>query len=234
MVLRAVPGRYRLATEVLFERLTGRLEEELLMLGALTSARGTAVDIGANRGYYSYVMAGVFSRVVAFEPNAVLTANLSRYGAPHVTIHHCALSSTDGPLQLHLPSRDGQLCDGWASVEPLTSSEWDGIEVAQVAGRRLDDFGLRNVSLIKMDVEGHEVATLEGSVRTVEVNRPVVIIEVKPPNREAVDNFFRTLGFVPHVASNGRLQPIRDGLQHYEGPKDTFVFTPGALHAQQV
>jgi len=53
-----------LFAELLIERMMGRLEEALLMLGDLTLSRGTAVDVGANPGYDSYVMSRKFSHVV--------------------------------------------------------------------------------------------------------------------------------------------------------------------------
>jgi FkbM family methyltransferase len=184
------------------------------------------VDVGANRGYYSYVMSGIFAHVLAFEPNSTLTHDLAHSDANNITIHHCALSDTDGTLRLHVPYRDGRPYDGWATVERPQLSAWDTFDVTDVPGRRLDGFGLQDVSLVKIDVEGHEVAVLDGAAHTLALHRPVVVIEVKLVNRAAVDRSLRRLDLAAHVLTGGRLRRLPGGLERYDGPKDTFVFVP--------
>src|SRR5438105_15175384 len=44
-------------------------EPELTILAKLVSRRGTAVDIGANQGFFAYALADIADRVIAFEPN---------------------------------------------------------------------------------------------------------------------------------------------------------------------
>lgn len=43
--------------------------------------------------------------------------------------------------------------------------------------RRLGDYGLENVSFIKIDVEGHEEAVLAGALETIRANSPTLLIE---------------------------------------------------------
>ncbi len=42
----------------------------------------------------------------------------------------------------------------------------------------LDSLGLKNVSLIKIDVENYEDPVLEGARKTITENRPVILIEI--------------------------------------------------------
>ena len=44
-------------------------EPELALLTELMPRGGTAVDVGANEGFYAYALADIADRVVAFEPN---------------------------------------------------------------------------------------------------------------------------------------------------------------------
>jgi hypothetical protein len=44
-------------------------EPELALLPELMPRGGTAVDVGANEGFYAYALADIADRVVAFEPN---------------------------------------------------------------------------------------------------------------------------------------------------------------------
>jgi hypothetical protein len=45
--------------------------------------------------------------------------------------------------------------------------------------RPLDSFGFRNLSFIKIDVEGFEDEVLEGARLTIARNRPVILIEIQ-------------------------------------------------------
>src|SRR6185436_1480025 len=49
---------------------------------------------------------------------------------------------------------------------------------ADVAMKRLDDFGIANCSFIKIDVEGHEEAVLDGASALIAAQRPVLMIEL--------------------------------------------------------
>lgn len=223
---RLVPKRYRLTYEVFVEKVMGRLEEEMLVLPALTSARGAAVDIGANRGYYSYFMCKLFAHVWAFEPNPAVTSAIAYYPHENLTLYDCALSSSPGSLNLYIPIVSGIHYDGWASFDRDNLPVADDFEVRSVAVRTLDEIDIPDVSLIKIDVEGHEMDVLAGARKTIARDRPAIIAEVKNQSREAATQFFGELGYVPHVVSGGKLQLLDQGLVGYEGPKENFVFRP--------
>jgi hypothetical protein len=46
-----------------------KMEPELAILGDIVPAGRTAIDVGANRGYYSYALSRIAGRVEAFEPH---------------------------------------------------------------------------------------------------------------------------------------------------------------------
>ena len=46
--------------------------------------------------------------------------------------------------------------------------------------KRLDDYALDDVDLIKIDVEGYEFFVIQGGEATITRNRPVMIVEQKP------------------------------------------------------
>jgi len=226
-LLAGTPGRYRLATEILIERLTGRLPDEVRMLGSLTTGRGTAIDVGANRGHYSYAMTKIFRNVAAFEPNQEITRDLARCGARNLTLHSCALSSAAGEMNLHIPIKAGRVYEGWASFTPGHLKGSEAHRVLKVPVRRLDDFGFEDVSLVKINAPMHEAAVLEGGRRTIEASRPAVIAQIEPENRPLFARALGDLGLSPHVAEGGRLRPLVEGLERYTGEKIVFVFVPG-------
>ena len=221
-----VPKRYRLTYEVMVDKVMGRLEDEMLMLPAMTYARGTALDVGANRGFYSYFMCKLFASVHAFEPNAAITTALAHYAHPGLTLHNCALSSASGSLDLYIPIVSGVSYDGWASFDRDNLPEADDYEVRAVDVRTVDEFELTDVSLLKVDVEGHEMDVLAGARKTIERDRPAVIAEIKKRNREAADSFFDELGYTIHLVDAGKLKPLETSLKEYDGARENFIFKP--------
>jgi len=143
---------------------------------------GTALDIGANLGYYSFVLANAGWQVHAFEP---LSKNLELFRAtlcrnPHlkekITLHAIGL----GPKKEHCsfvsdPNNRG---DGWTICgdrpHPAKYKEREGFDV-----HRLDDVlsqsGLQSIDFVKIDVEGFECQVFEGGKQLLSKFRPKVI-----------------------------------------------------------
>ena len=102
------------------------------------------------------------------------------YGSPKIHVHHEALSDTNGSKNFYLPTVDGVRCYGLASFDAPRNRPYEVIEVPL---RRLDDFHFRDVSLIKIDVEGHEFEVIQGARKTIESSRPVMIMEITSRNK---------------------------------------------------
>lgn len=71
-------------------------EPELGILRDLVRPGCTAIDVGANRGFYSYALAQVADRVEAFEPNPALARFARRKLGSKVHIHEVALADREG------------------------------------------------------------------------------------------------------------------------------------------
>ena len=152
-----------------------------------TTPGSTAVDVGAYIGTHSMLMGrivGDAGKVYAFEPRRKvyreLVQNLALNGMEDVVIPlRFVLGSKRGIIEMDQP----QVIDvDWLADSPaaapvlLEGGVGAGGDKAEI--RPLDDFGLANVSLIKIDVEGHENPALEGAARTIAENRPVVVLEI--------------------------------------------------------
>ena len=113
-----------------------------------------------------------------------------------VTVHPFGLGDSDGTLTLSVPKcrrvRFPQLASTLRDPERVAAIQQAGgfwwvnagsvtYEETEVRVRTLDSLGLRP-DVVKIDVEGSEVAVLAGGHRTIERDRPVVMIE---PNIEA-------------------------------------------------
>jgi len=138
------------------------VEPELALLGQLVPAGSTAIDVGANRGYYAWALAGVAATVEAFEPNPVLARFAQTKLGSRVRLHEVALSDHEGVATLYVPRRAsglslhiiGNLGNVYAQ---------DSVDQIQVRLATLDSYGLENVGFIKIDVEGSEMEVLAGA-----------------------------------------------------------------------
>ena len=153
-----------------------------LLSRELTGA--TVVDIGANRGIYSYWMhqkVGDKGTVVAFEPQPELNAGLSRLRAAfklnRLEIAGLGLSSTEADKHLVRPREHW----GGASFEKAPNA---GTEVLNVHVTTLDAYFQshpgRPIRFIKCDVEDHEFDVLQGSRQILEKDRPDLLVECRP------------------------------------------------------
>ncbi|HLM66817.1 MAG TPA: FkbM family methyltransferase, partial [Longimicrobium sp.] len=131
---------------------------------------GTVLDVGANVGYYTLlasVLAGDAGRVHAFEPEPRNAEFLRRHAAinrrANVTVRQAAVSDRAGTARFDFGSGSGTGRLAHAGA----------IEVRTL---RLDDYctehGLAPTA-VKIDVEGAEVAVLEGARGMLERYRPV-------------------------------------------------------------
>lgn len=132
----------------------------------------TNLDIGANFGLMTGVMAiaaGPDGTVHAFEPHPDLRTRLNNHLAEwnestkmaKVFVHPTAVSSSKGTSVLYEPS-EFDANKGTASLEQEGNSNGKGIHVETV---RLDEAlpAELRVGVLKIDIEGHEKAALEGA-----------------------------------------------------------------------
>jgi FkbM family methyltransferase len=121
----------------------------------------TIVDAGANVGAATVFLAHHHptARIHAVEPGAAARAFLERNvaGLPNVTVHPIALADADATTRLfHVEGDIGQ-----ASL--LDSDDAVGSEEVTVraAGAWATEQGIDRIDILKVDVEGYEVAVLE-------------------------------------------------------------------------
>jgi FkbM family methyltransferase len=126
----------------------------------------TFVDVGANFGLISLIGAravGPTGCVHAFEPQPALAAMLRRSAAlnrlANLTLHEVALSDSEGVRELHVPSDHS----GGASLSRKDTGPGTSIQVQVRRGAAyFEEHGINTIRLVKIDVEGHEGAVLEG------------------------------------------------------------------------
>ena len=174
----------------------------LAFLQSLELDGKTLIDVGANRGIYTWIMsqcAGPEGRVFAFEPQPELNEHLESlkesFGLDNVVVTGQGLSSEPGVLELQR-SRVGA---GQAGVN-LPAGTFD--EVLEVPVTTLDSFVAdaveKPIGLTKADVEGHEFEVFKGALKTIKEHRPVLLFELMDTEAERGEMFslMKGLGYM--------------------------------------
>ena len=141
------------------------------VLYRLTEPNSLALDVGANIGVMTGVMAARGAEVWAFEPYPAtyqrLCVNLERWqhlpGFGRCTPLALAASDVDGDCAMECPQGFAEN-NGLARLRPGAGASGAGATTVRTA--RLDSLlERRAVSMLKIDVEGHELAVLRGAER---------------------------------------------------------------------
>lgn len=230
-----VPARLELKRIVARERRKG--EPGLKLLPLLIDPARAALDIGANRGIWAHEMGRLTSAVLAFEPNPKLFAVLTRAARKPVLCRAEALSDADGEAELLIPGADGRYSNQGASLNPDKVGKTAHMRVS-VRTATLDGLDPPPVGFMKIDVEGHERAVLDGARGVIARDRPAMIIEMEERHtgRDINDelDFVEGLGYRTLALASGRLvdrarfDPDRDhrALAGKPGYANNFVFLP--------
>lgn len=132
----------------------------------------TAIDIGANIGNHALYFADHFERVIAFEPNprTFRVLELNAELADNVVCVRKGLSDAERTAYMATPA--GNV--GHAHVVETQSAGGLAIELTTLDQAIRDT---EQVRLIKVDVEGHELAVLRGAQATIRRCQPIVLFE---------------------------------------------------------
>ena len=165
----------------------------------------TVLDIGAHIGSITIAMArliGPDGTVYAFEPQKKiyreLVQNIKLNELANAVPLRFAISSEPGLIEMST----GDTHDGRVSV---------GKGGDKVEARAIDSFGFSDVSLMKIDVEGHEVEVLRGAEKTIGAFHPVIIIEIWQRSRETVIPILEGYGY-----SLRHIPPTNEFVATYE------------------
>lgn len=184
------------------------------------------LDIGANIGYNT-LMFSDYGPVHSFEPvfHDIVSKNVKENKLRHdVTVHPIALSSTRGECVLHLPPKEhGMMNYGGTSLVDYGTDA----EPIPATRDRLDDVYTGTPSIVKIDVEHHEMDVLRGAVKTLETHKPMLIIEIHGYDQSPIPKFLEQFGYC-------RPKKYLGGMNFDPGspeprPEHMWVFTTAAV-----
>ncbi len=190
------------------------------------------VDIGANLGYYTLNFSrwtGPSGKVYAIEPIGVYNNVLRRAAKRRKNIVYLpyALGGEEGKVTLVTSPGVGYLRTGLPHIyDPKNDGEIAAQEFAfEAQMKRPEDLlcGLERIDLIKCDIEGFELTVLGRLKEIIAKHRPILQVEVWPPNLEGILALLLPMGYRAMKLDKGKLVPAADGCLEEEGD---IIFLP--------
>lgn len=184
-------------------------------LPRLVRTGDTAIDIGANLGYYARPLsrlAGPQGKVYAVEPVPVIGSVLRRNleGCTNVEILPFALGAEEKTVTMGNDTPHGT--GYFATGQNFVNESGTAAEVVFTARMRRGSelfASLGRLDFIKCDIEGYEAVVLTEMRPLLERFRPTVLVETGGENRALVVKLFTELGYSAFTLEAGRETPLR-------------------------
>jgi FkbM family methyltransferase len=241
--LASYPFYYRRAYQSELQLCAGWLQEE---------HRPVVYDVGANDGFLSthlaQMLSGAMPRIYAFEPVpttfAKLVQSVNRLEL-HGSVHPVPAAVVDRPGSVRISYSERNSLEAQVTPRGLNLRVGDRIALAKAI--TLDGFcSSAGVfpSLVKIDVEGSEVAVLRGARGLLSrPDRPAILFEYNPVTLQECGESARTLlnllpGYSLHYVDDLRRQqipfgrPIHD-VEHIDWICNLFAVPPGECSARR-
>lgn len=137
------------------------------------------VQAGGHAGFWPLTLSAHFEHVHTFEPERRLFDCMTRNcGAKNVTMYRHGLGAAAGTAQF----RSHVSAGSWR-VDPAGDHT--------ITLLTIDALNLESCDAILLDIEGYEVEALRGAVATIGRTRPVILVEMLPRSRDAIDDWLR-------------------------------------------
>jgi len=167
---------------------TDDFKEEETILEAFVAELRTADlvwDVGANLGIYSCLALQIVTEgeVHAFEPEPTTAEQCARHlelNGSNGNVHQFALHDTSETIHLHIRGQTGHSMMSDGDTTTVTAEALPG----DIALCRYD---LPAPNVLKIDVEGMEMAVLKGMVQIFDTSPPrVIFVEIHPNRLESI------------------------------------------------
>jgi FkbM family methyltransferase len=221
-----IPGRLYIRYRAGVEQRRG--EREIRLLPFLIDPKRESIDVGANKGVYTHVMANLARHVHAFEPNPKMCRLLRKTAARNVTTYEIALSNQPGTATLRIPYGSKGHSNQGASLS--TAKVARNFTPLTVETRRIDDYRFDDVGFIKIDVEGFEDEVIAGAAETIARCRPTLLVEIeekhtKIPIERSLERVLG-LGYSGLFLLDGTLRELGafDPEEHHRRAQKSYVF----------
>lgn len=185
-----------------YENVQLQLVEQFISEKLLNSSKSAMLDIGANIGNHSVFFSRFFKNVYSFEPNPI-TFKLLKLNAEiacpnkNIVAFNIGLSDTSGelPFSINPANIGGTRIVTQPSAKHPTFHRKNISNSVPLNVKPLDDvceIENTSISLIKIDVEGHELNVIKGAKNILTSQRPAILfeqseVEVENGSSEVID-----------------------------------------------
>lgn len=201
------------------------------------------IDVGASEGLYSLFAAKRIEptgTVLACEPShrefTRLQANLQLNHLRNVRALQIGLSNRSGEAMLRVA---GYAHEGQNTLGDFVHTNIECSHMEQVALKRLDDLideeRLRQVDIIKLDVEGAEFSVIDGAQRTLAKFSPLLLLELldaalryQGSSVEEVLALLKSLGYEIYTFDKVSGEPVKT-RQHHKLSDNIVAAHPGRI-----
>lgn len=160
-------------------------EKILNNLSKIITPGSTVIDIGAQAGNMSVAYSLFADKVISFEPNPATFEVLEKNSElnPNIQPFNYAISDEEGPLTFHYS--DHGFCNGGFATRTQFGVGVTGHKIPiDVWAINFENFikensiDVGNISLIKIDAEGHDKDILKTLTNTITTHKPTLITEI--------------------------------------------------------
>lgn len=150
-----------------------------------TESSKVVLQAGGCCGLYPLLYAQIFDRVITFEPDPLNFYCLSNNckGDKYIKMN-AALSDKGGMKKFSVHSVDNVGMHSFAK----------GPYQYDVLTMTIDSLNLEELSLLQLDVEGHELAALKGAAKTIKKFKPIMLIEITSDEEETI-KYVESMGY---------------------------------------
>ena len=206
------PKSFQLGLRYNYLKYRNKLDQEMFYVESLLNNRRRFLDIGSNIGTYSYYFAKLMKNVEAFEPFTESTIYLKNLNNKNIKIHNIALSDKSNIQEFFIPIIDNYPISALASLQPINRNNEFQKRLVQV--HTLDEYNFLDVDLIKIDAEGHEVDIINGALKTLKINKPILLVEIEQRHiLKPINEIFNTISLLKYKGfflQQGVLKSISD------------------------
>ncbi|WP_343574918.1 FkbM family methyltransferase [Pseudomonas sp.] len=210
--------------------------EIVALLNRLITPGMVIIDIGANIGEITLVAANRTTsagRVIAFEPMKSiadqLEENIVKNALPWATAVRLGISDQMGEAHIYESAGDCQsneLNRGLGTLYPIQAGARPSQTISLTTlDRYIEEHPVERLDIIKIDIEGAELACLKGATTVLNQYRPMIIIEIQSETaanagyeQSEILRFLSGIGYgFQRIGANGVLEHIdQDSLRDYQ------------------
>ena len=191
------------------------------------------LDIGTNQGAALdvFLRKSKHCRIYSYEPNPyVFKKAYARFRSnPRVKLYNFGLGERNGTFKFYVPVYRGYEFDGWGSLSPDFDDSWlsetilfydkKHLQIREMSCeiKRLDDLNV-DPFFMKVDVQGAELAVVQGGEATIQRTHPVILLE-SGMHDEAIRDFLQQYGYRMYRYSKGQF------IEGQRGSPNSFFMT---------